>query len=292
VRPEVWGQELELTREFKAVAATAQSCGATLFMVDASDRHRESGTADYSPPNVTSIVAGELGGSLWTPGVDLHALQDVAAGAQYIALSTGGSVFTNTRNAEFLTESLNDQLGSYYSIGYRPPEAPDGRHHSVDVHVVGKGLRVRHHENVVNRTAPQRLADIAFSRLRLDVGSNLLELEVTLDEPEPLDGKRYVQPIRIDMPVRKLVLLPDGDRRIGQILVAFAVLDENSNTAPPQLLRLRLDIAADQYAEDAMATQRVRLMVRTGTQRIAVGVRDEVSGVESSLAISLPPEWL
>jgi len=149
---------------------------------------------------------------------------------------------------------------------------------------------VRHHEQVLDRTEPQRLADLAVARLRLDVGGNELGLKVSLDEPEPSDGGRFIQPVQLAIPVNRLVLVPDADRHLGQILVAVAVLDDEGNTAPAHLVRLRLAIPSDRYSEDAVAVQRIRLLMRVGTRRIAVSVRDEVSGIEASQAIAISGE--
>ena len=67
--------------------------------------------------------------------------------------------------------------------------------------------------------------------------------------------------------------------------MAVAALDDNGQTAPVRLIRLRLAIPSERYREGAIASQPIRLKLGEGTQRIAVGVRDEVSGVEASLAI-------
>jgi hypothetical protein len=194
------------------------------------------------------------------------------------------------RYVALLFDTLADQVATYYYLGYRRGGPPDGKRHDIKVRVRGDGLHVRNHEQVLDRTEPQRLADLAVARLRLDVGGNDLGLEVTLEAPEPAEDERYVQPIQLAMPVDRLVLVPDGDRHIGQILVAVAVLDGDGNTAPAHLIRLRLAIPSDRYSNDAVAVQRIRLLMREGTQRIAVSVRDEVSGIEASQAIMIGGE--
>jgi len=104
------------------------------------------------------------------------------------------------------------------------------------------------------------------------------------------DGGRFIQPVQLAIPVNRLVLVPDADRHLGQILVAVAVLDGEGNTAPAHLVRLRLAIPSDRYSEDAVAVQRIRLLMRDGTRRIAVSVRDEVSGIEASQAVAISGE--
>jgi VWFA-related protein len=286
VRPEVWGEELTLVREFQALAASAQSSGATFFVIDPSDRDMEMGSADFGSSNALSVFAAEAAGENWTPGADMSEIRGMTEGGHYMALASGGSLFANTRKMENVMDSLSAQVSSYYYIGYFSPKPPDGKRHSVQVKVRGSGLRVRHHQKVLSRTAPQRLADLAYSRLRLDEGDNPLGLELHLEEPEPADAGRLIQPVQLNLPVANLVLLPDASSYVGQILVAVVVLDGNGFTAPPQLIRLRLRIPTDQYSLDKIATQRVRLLMREGTTRIALSVRDEVSGVESSGAIA------
>lgn len=291
IEPTLWGEELKLDRDFEALTASAQASGATFYFIDASDRDRELATADYSPPSAVSVFLSEsTGGAVWTPGANFADVRDLTEGAHYMALATGGAIFENTRDVDRVLDTLADQVATYYYLGYRRDGPPDGRRHDIKVRVRGDGLRVRHHEQVLDRTEPQRLADLAVARLRLDVGGNDLGLEVSLEAPEPAEDERYVQPIQLAMPVDRLVLVPDADRHIGQILVAVAVLDGEGNTAPAHLIRLRLAIPSDRYSEDAVAVQRIRLLMREGTRRIAVSVRDEVSGIEASQAITIGGE--
>jgi VWFA-related protein len=291
LQPEVWGEDLKLDREFEAVAASAQASGATFFILDVSDRDRELATADFSPPNAVSVILTEASTTNpWTAGTNLAEVRSLSEGANYMALATGGALYENTRDFERVLDTLADQVATYYYLGYRRDGPPDGKRHDVKVRVHGDNLRVRHHDQVLDRTEPQRLADLAVARLRLDVGGNELGLKVSLDEPEPSDGGRFIQPVQLAIPVNRLVLVPDADRHLGQILVAVAVLDDEGNTAPAHLVRLRLAIPSDRYSEDAVAVQRIRLLMREGTRRIAVGVRDEVSGIEASQAIAISGE--
>lgn len=288
LQPEIWGEELKLDQEFEAVAASAQASGATFFIIDASDRDRELANTDFSPPNAVSVFLSEaVTTNAWTPGTNLAEVRDLSEGAEFMALATGGAMFGNTRDVERVVDTLTDQVSTYYYLGYRRAGPPDGRRHDLKIRVRQDGLRVRHHDQVLDRTTPQRLADLAMARLRLDVGDNDLGLEVSLEQPEPADGRRFVQPIQLALPVGRLVLIPDAERHIGQILVAVAVLDDEGNTAPAQMLRLRLAIPSERVTDDTVAVQRIRLLMREGTQRIAVSVRDEVSGIEASQAVGI-----
>jgi hypothetical protein len=53
-------------------------------------------------------------------------------------------------------------------------------------------------------------------------------------------------------------------------------------------MRLRLSIPSERLTEGAIASRSINLRIKEGTSRIAVGVRDEVSGIQSSTAMTLP----
>ena len=287
--PQVWGEQDKLDREFAAVAASAQAAGATVYMIDASDRDREAGNADYSPASVASVVLSELGdGGYRTPGANLGEVQQLTEGGAFMAGATGGESFGNTRAMGKMMETLSDRVSTYYYLGYRRDGPADGKRHDVKVKALGKNQHVRHHEKVMDKTTPQRLADLAMSRLRLDLGANDLDLAVALDRPESSEQGTLILPIQLMIPVDKLVLLPEADNHIGQILVAVAVLDDEGNSAPVHLMRLRLSIPSERLTEGAIASRSIMLRIKEGTTRIAVGVRDEISGIQSSTAMTLP----
>jgi VWFA-related protein len=287
--PEIWGQQEMLDYEFASVAATAQASGATIYMIDASDRDREVATADYSPPNAADTLFSENSeAGLWTPGVNLAEYRDLSEGGNFMAVATGGESFGDTRAMGKMMDTISDRVSTYYYIGYRRDGPPDGARHDIKIRALHQGQRVRHHEQVFDKTAPQRLADLAMSRLRLDMGDNDLDLSVALDRPEPYDKNTYLLPIQLMIPVDKLVLMPEAENHIGQILVAVAVLDDKGDTAPVHLMRLRLTIPFARYEEGAIASRSINLRIKEGTSRIAVGVRDEVSGIQSSQAIAVP----
>jgi VWFA-related protein len=291
-RPEVWGERMKLDREFSVVAANAQAAEATIFIVDASDRDREMAGADFGSRDPYSAVLSDAIGNQWTPGANLAEVRQRSEGGEFVAVATGGEAFGNTRNIPGILDSVAEHVSTYYYLGYRRSGPPDGKRHDLRVEVLRPGLRVRHHEQVLDRTALQRLADLAMSRLRLDLGDNDLDLAVQLDDPEPADKDTFVLPIQLTMPVDSLVLIPDADQHVGQILVAVAVLDEKGNTAPVQLMRLRLAIPDERMRQGAIAAQPLRLKMKRGSQRIAVSVRDEVSGIQASVAAPIATQEL
>lgn len=287
--PELWSREMDLARQFQHLAASAQSCGATFHVIDASDRDREMGNADYGSPGLDDLINSEAVGNLWTPGTDPTEFWEMTEGADFMALATGGSVQKNTRDLEGSVARIREQMVLTYFLGYQRPGAPDGKISSVQVNVKNSDLRVRHHEKVLNKTGDHHLADLALSRVRFDIGGNSLGLSLVEGQPQAGDEGKIVRSIQFRVPVESLVLMPTGQVHSGNVVAAVAVLDGSGRTAEPRLMRLSIAIPSDRYQPDAVAARTLRLLMAPDTRRIAIGIRDETSGLTSTAALDLVP---
>ena len=285
--PDTWGREMDLSRQFQRLAASAQSCGATFHVIDASDRDREMGSADYGSPGVDDVLKAQGAGNLWTPGTDITEFWDVTEGADYMALATGGTVQKNTRDLEGSVARIREQMVMSYSLGYQHPGAPDGKISHVQVKVKKPGLRVRHHEKVFYKTGNHHLADLALSRVRFDIGDNSLGLSLVEGQSQPGDEGKIVRAIQFRVPVESLVLMPESNAYAGVLVAAIAVLDGQGKTAEPRLMRLSITIPSERYQPDAIAARTLRLLMAPDTRRVAIGIRDEASGLTSTAALDL-----
>lgn len=287
--PEVWGRERDLSRQYQRLAASAQSSGATFHVIDASDRDREMGNADYRSPGVDDVLNNQASGDVWVQGANITDFWDMTEGADYMALATGGSVQKNTRDFEGSMARIRAQMVLTYFLGYQRPGVPDGKISRVQVKVDKPGLRVRHHEKVLNKTGDHHLADLALSRVRFDIGENSLGMSVVEGQPQPGEDGKIIRAIQFRVPVESLVLMPNGEVHAGELVAAVAVLDGNGGTAEPRLMRLSIAIPSEQFQPDAVAARTLRLLMTPDTRRVAIGIRDEVSGLTSTAALDLSP---
>ncbi len=287
--PEVWGRERDLSRQFQRLAASAQSSGVTFHIIDASDRDREMGNADFGSPGVDDVLSNQASGDVWTQGADITEFWDLTEGADYMALATGGSIQKNTRDLAGSVARIREMMVLTYFLGYQRPGVPDGKISRVRVTVDKPGLRVRHHEKVLNKTGDHHLADLALSRVRFDLGNNSLGLSLVEGQPQPSDDGKIVRSIQFRVPVESLVLMPQGDLHTGEIVAAVAILDAQGKTAEPRLMRLSISIPSDRYQADAIAARTLRLLMDPDTQRVAIGLRDQTSGLTSTAALDLIP---
>ena len=271
--PELWAREMELSRQFQHLAASAQGCGTTFHVIDASDRDSEMGSADFGSPGLEDLINSEAAGNLWTPGTDLTEFWDLTEGADYIALATGGSVQKNTRDLEGSVARIRELMNLTYFLGYQRPGVPDGKISSVQVKVDKPGLRVRHHDKVLNKTGNQHLADLALSRVRFDIGGNPLGMSVVEGQPKPGEEDKIVRSIQFRVPVENLVLMPNGEVYSGEVVAAVAVLDGEGKTAEPRLMRLSIGIPSNRYQPDALAARTLRLLMAPATQPLLSSVK-------------------
>ncbi len=279
--PEIWGTEQDLTREVQRLAGVAQTGPVTVYFLDSGDRARNVGGADLGSASAESVMATATSLSY---GFDPVRIRDVVEGSQYMAEATGGTALVGTRNVAPYLDKVGNLLESYYSIGYTRPGAPDGSLHSVNVTLTRPKLKVATQQKVRNSPRDERLGDVALSRLQLDDGVNTIDMELSLGAPQPTDKKRGVlRALGVKIPVDTVLMVPVEDGLVGQMMIAIRVLDKKGVPSKAQIDQGPVTVPkglSHVYFE-------IPLMIPRGTQRIAVAIRDELSGVEASELIVL-----
>lgn len=233
-------------------------------------------------------------GGSFTQGADQagFASTGFAIGGQeplmHLAAATGGSAMLNSANAEALIEQLSADYRDYYSLGYTSPKSQDGRYHRIEVRVPGRKVQVRHTEGYRAKTAEQRMKERTLSALIFDVADNPLDVRVQL-LPEQEDKRHYVLPVMVRVPISRLVLLPQENVHVAKLTIVVAVRDSEGGLSNPQRVEVPVEIPNDKLLE-AMGQDighGLNLLVRKGDAKLAVGVRDELSAVESTLNLNV-----
>ena len=245
---------------------------------------------------VTFYTLHAGGGAAGLPGADAgqlslagdsgRALADREA-LTYLAYVTGGTAVTNA-NTSLLMDRVAADYRDYYSLGYSSPKSGDDAYHRIEVKVPGRDLRLRHTTGYQAKTAQQRMADRTLSALIFDVADNPLEIRVEL-QPETRDKQRIILPLLVRVPIANLVLVPHEDKHVGRISIVVAVRDAEGRVSEPQRIDVPMEIRNDQLLEAMSkdAGRAINLQVRKGEAKLAVGVRDEVAGVESTLNLNI-----
>lgn len=288
-RPDMWLSDDTLDAEFSEVATAAQVSRTTLHLVDASDRDRELAASAFSSVENNAFLTSEEGGNRVSADYDLARSARLVDGAAYLAHATGGTFSSNTRDFEHYFEDLEAILGSYYSIGYVRPGDPDGALRPVRIDLPEESARIHHQQQVYPRTPVQKVVDDTLSRLRFGTGTNPLGVSVTLAGLEPIDEGRFIQTIRLGLPVGPLSPIESGQNALVRLLVVFQSLDKYGFSLPPQLMPLDLTIPSARMTQGALAQAEVRLLVGPDTRRLGIGILDQTSGVQATTDVELAP---
>ena len=135
------------------------------------------------------------------------------------------------------------------------------------------------------------MRDDAFARL----DGHAPAFTVTYDEPSTREGVEreirgtYEVPMLVSIPLGRLVLLPGERFHDGRISLYIAARDEmgrtsrvNKHVCPVRIVNSEILVAMGRNAACG-----VRMLMRPGKQRVAVTVRDELSLVDSTVALEV-----
>jgi len=211
----------------------------------------------------------------------------------YLAAATGGEVMLNPAGVGKLVDRMASDYTDYYSLGYTSPASQDGDYHRLEVRIPGRrGLRVRHTEGYQGKSPDQRMLERTMSALIFDVAHNPLDVRLQLGEEHSEKRKQFVLPLLIRVPISKLVLVPRERSHHGRLKIYLAVRDADGRVAQPEPIVVPVDIPNDQLLE-ALTRELghgLNLQIRAGESKLAVGVRDEVAAVESTVNLNVSLE--
>ena len=262
----------DASRRFRTIANQANANRITLYAVDASGL-RIHGNAD-----VQSYHA-ERGSEV--ESVHVSNLQDPLF---YMANETGGQVIANTNNFEPLLARFGDDFSSYYSLGFTPTTSGTGRYRSIEVKVKGrKNLKIRHREGYRDKSLANRISESTLAALRYGVESNPLGVELKFGPGSRQSDDRYLMPIVIEIPMRRLSFFPAEDRHRSLLRLYLSARNEEGEISPVEEISHPIDIpqADMERAREHSYELRHTLMMRPGRHLVAIGVRDEIGAVTS-----------
>ena len=261
----------DLTRRFQELVASANASRISFYTIDAGGlRISTAVSAEQMRPGasafVDSIYWANLQGSI-----------------QMMADRTGGTSIINTNDPIKGLVVMADDFRNYYSLGYAPVRIGDGRYHRIEVKAKNKEYVVRHRDGYRDKSIENRMADGVMSALHFEIESNPLGLAIDRGPESRREDGHYLVPISVRIPIGKLVMVPRGELHVARVRLFFAALDENGGTSEVQDARLPIEVPSASYEEAAKGTWRydVPLLMRSGAQRLAVGLRDELGQVSS-----------
>lgn len=270
-------REWDASRRYQELANQANSNRVTFYTIDA---------AGLRTLSAASAEFDRAGGSAFIDSQNTYNLQ---APLLQLAEATGGRAIINTNDIGDDLKVISRDLDSYYSIGYQPAHAGDGRYHKIEVKLKQRGLRVRHRTGYRDKGLEQRMSDGTMAALLFGETGNPLGVGVEFGSATTRDDGNAMVPIHVRIPLNGITLVPQGEGYEARLRVFVAASDSEGGLSPVQNapLPIRIPAADIEQARQSAWGYDLTLLMRPGHHRVAVGLRDELGGVSSFAAGTL-----
>jgi len=271
-------QAFSTAKEWTTFTAHANAQRVTLYTLQASGAEAAGAGADMGPedraltlPEVASIESS-------------NRQQPLSA----MASDTGGKAifWANDIRPELI--HIQEDLATYYSLGFNPAHSGDGREHRITVKVKHPGVTVRYRQSYRDKPALERAVDRTLASLYYGYQDNPLDVEIEVGDMAP-DGKgNWAVPFRLRIPLYKVTMLQTAASFEGKVRLLIASQTDGKKTplrqvaVPIKIPRLSALTALGQYYQ-----YEVNLTLEPGEQNVAIAVRDEASTTTSFLARTL-----
>ena len=279
--PATGARRLDLYRDFEGLVRQANASGVSFYTL--------------TPPiyqHLGDVAIGHLGPPGFESSIQSEKQARVKEAACLMSQTTGGLCQSGGSDFRLLIDDTLEDLETFYSLGYLPDRPSDGELHRIEVKVKRRGLRVRHREGYVDRTANDRLRERLAAALWFDAEEDDLGIEVSLEDPRSLGKQgRFVVPVQVVVPAASLALLPsaDPDFRVarGRLMVLASTGSGRLTTAEELPVSFRVEAAKLASGTGVVYAHRVDLHLDRGVHRLAVGLWDEVGQQGSFLSRSV-----
>lgn len=262
--------QYDASRRFNELANAANANRVTFYTIDAA------GLRAYDSISAENQGPGQ--------GVMVESMQisNMQSTLSFLADKTGGMALLNLNVITPQLERIARDFNTFYSLGYSPPHYGDGRYYKVEVKLKKKekGLQVRHREGYRDKSADSRMSDGTLAALQFPFEENPLGIDIEFGKATQRSDGHFLVPVNVKIPIGKLTLVPRDKTQEGRVRVFIAAIDSEGDTSEVQQMPVPISIPE---ADVAVAVGKeyvysVSLLMRSGDQRVGVGVRDELAG--------------
>ncbi len=270
-------QAYSTAKEWSSLAAHANAQRVTLYTLQASGL--EAGAA-------SAADAGPGDRILQLTSVSNIEMQNRQNSLSVMAADTGGRAILNANDVRPDLARMRDDLDRYYSLGFTPRKAGDGREHRLEVRVKGKGLTVRHPLSYRDKPAMERAVDRTLAALFFGSEDNPLDVALEIGEVRPAAQGGYMVPVRLRIPLQKLFFQQTEESYQGKLRLLVVTQSGAGDTSKVRQVQVPLTIPKDRalVAFGQTYVYELALTLGSGDQRVAIAVLDEGTAQTSFLA--------
>ncbi|HEX6973564.1 MAG TPA: hypothetical protein VF147_04145, partial [Vicinamibacterales bacterium] len=254
------------TSMIQSIARTANANGITIYALHAG------GLGSYNEGSAENATP--------TPyTVQQAAITNTTDSMQLIAGMTGGIAAVGTNNFDGALQTLENDLNTYYSLGYRSGTERIDRQRVLEVKPKNRKYVVRSRRSFVEKSIRTEMNDRVIANLFYDRPENDLKITLTTRQPVPNDEYTFKVPLEIHIPMEKITLLPQGDSVTGGFSVFVVVSDENGDMSDVVSQQHQIKVTPEELSKlnGKYFTYEVDLVMEKGRNRISVGVVDDIA---------------
>jgi VWFA-related protein len=206
-----------------------------------------------------------------------------------LASDTGGRAIFNANDLVPELDRIQQDLETYYSLGFAPRRMGDGREHRIEVKVKRPDVRVRYRRSYRDKSTLERAADRTLAALFYGTEENPLEVAVDIGEIRKAEGKTFSVPVRLRIPLFKLLLQDNQTNLVGKVRLLVATQAAGGDTSRVRQVEVPIKIPRDKalVALGKNFQYELTLTMSGGDQRIAVAVQDTATAQTSYIARSV-----
>ncbi len=272
----------DMSRRYRELTAQANAAGVTLYTLDARGLH--SGQSTSAEINYTNLL------NVKTLIDNTHDL-NLQAPLIELADDTGGQAILNTNALGPAFRALNQDLRTYYSLGYQPLST-DGRYHRLEVKVNRPGIKIRHRSGYRAKARDQRIQESSSAALDFGLEKNPLEAEILFGQTASTDGDLLSLPVEVHVPIGSLTLVPSEGKHHGRLRILVGIRDQRGNTSGV-FTQQPADIVIPDSDLETARTQRFvyqfTLGVEAKPQQVLVTIIDDYGTAVSHLLEAISP---
>jgi VWFA-related protein len=253
----------QMQHRIELLAKEASAAGVTMYTIGV-----QQADSEFSAENVAALDAGE----------SFSRVANTSSALQTLARVTGGVALTHTSNFGLAFETIGRDLGSYYSLGYRPAEKAANATRRIAVKSRNPVYSVRARETFVLKSTDEQMNDRVISNLLIDGFSTDWPISIQTGTPAR-DGGKFRIPVQVTLP-STITFLPQDKSLLGGFILYLVVGTSDGRTS--QVMRrpqgLKIPASAELAVRAKPMTFSTSLRVNGGQSILSVGVIDQLSG--------------
>ena len=262
------GMAFDSAQLIQSIAKTANANGITMYAIHAGGLGAalEGNSAENDRPTSYSVTSAAISNS--------------TESLQTMAQMTGGIAAINTNNFSRAFQTIQRDLQSYYSLGYRSGTERVDRQRSIQVRVKNKNYVVRSRQTFVEKSTYAEMSDRVIANLLYKTKANDLHIVVKAGQPQPSEDLFKV-PVEVQIPMENLTLVPQGESYMGGFSLFVVVGNKDGDMSDVAQKTHQIRVSSDDYKKirGKYYTYALDLLMEPGLNKISVGVVDDVSSV-------------